>query len=119
MRTAIAPASHLIWSIPTGARWKRRGGAVRCVRTTGETERKVKVESGKDSLDICRVINGMWQTSGGWGSIDRDDAVDAMLRYADAGLTTFDMADICEFHLLILSPSIPAVHCDTWSGFSH
>ncbi|MBA0774414.1 hypothetical protein Gotri_009627 [Gossypium trilobum] len=36
----------------------------------------------------------MWQTSGGWGRIDRDNAVDAMLRYADAGLTTFDMADI-------------------------
>lgn len=35
----------------------------------------------------------MWQTSGGWGRIDRDAAVEAMLRYADAGLTTFDMAD--------------------------
>ncbi|XP_076921119.1 putative oxidoreductase At1g06690, chloroplastic [Bidens hawaiensis] len=35
----------------------------------------------------------MWQTSGGWGRIDRDDAVDAMLYYADAGLSTFDMAD--------------------------
>ncbi|XP_040992418.1 LOW QUALITY PROTEIN: 1-deoxyxylulose-5-phosphate synthase YajO [Juglans microcarpa x Juglans regia] len=31
--------------------------------------------------------------SGGWGRIDRDDAVEAMLRYADAGLSTFDMAD--------------------------
>ncbi|XP_057806003.1 LOW QUALITY PROTEIN: flagellar radial spoke protein 5 [Salvia miltiorrhiza] len=27
------------------------------------------------------------------GRIDRDDAVEAMLRYADAGLSTFDMAD--------------------------
>ncbi|XP_021722091.1 flagellar radial spoke protein 5-like isoform X2 [Chenopodium quinoa] len=36
----------------------------------------------------------MWQTSGGWGKIDRGNAVDAMLRYADAGLATFDMADI-------------------------
>ena len=26
---------------------------------------------------------------------DRDDAVDAMLKYVDAGLATFDMADIC------------------------
>uniref|UniRef100_A0A453H0A7 NADP-dependent oxidoreductase domain-containing protein n=1 Tax=Aegilops tauschii subsp. strangulata TaxID=200361 RepID=A0A453H0A7_AEGTS len=42
---------------------------------------------------ICRVLNGMWQTSGGWGRIDRADAVDAMLAYADAGLSTFDMAD--------------------------
>lgn len=39
------------------------------------------------------MLNGMWQTSGGWGRIDRDDAVEAMLRYADAGLSTFDMAD--------------------------
>ncbi|XP_057534122.1 LOW QUALITY PROTEIN: flagellar radial spoke protein 5 [Amaranthus tricolor] len=30
---------------------------------------------------------------GGWGTIDRSNAVEAMLRYADAGLTTFDMAD--------------------------
>lgn len=37
----------------------------------------------------------MWQTSGGWGRIDRDAAVDAMLAYADAGLSTFDMADHC------------------------
>ncbi|KAJ6985957.1 oxidoreductase [Populus alba x Populus x berolinensis] len=54
----------------------------------------VVVKNGKDSLDMCRVVNGMWQTSGGWGKIDRDNAVDAMLKYADAGLTTFDMADI-------------------------
>lgn len=53
------------------------------------------VKNGNDSLEICRVLNGMWQTSGGWGRIDRDDAVDAMLYYADAGLSTFDMADHC------------------------
>lgn len=55
--------------------------------------RRVTLSHGDDSLEICRVLNGMWQTSGGWGRIDRDDAVEAMLRYADAGLTTFDMAD--------------------------
>ncbi|KAM5584438.1 hypothetical protein ABKV19_004021 [Rosa sericea] len=63
-----------------------------CVLT--EDNRRVVVKNGKDALDICRVVNGMWQTSGGWGRIDRDNAVDAMLKYADAGLTTFDMADI-------------------------
>lgn len=51
------------------------------------------VRNGSDSLEICRILNGMWQTSGGWGRIDRDDAVEAMLKHADAGLTTFDMAD--------------------------
>lgn len=54
------------------------------------------VSSGDDRLELCRVINGMWQTSGGWGRIDSDDAVDAMLRYVDAGFTTFDMADHCK-----------------------
>uniref|UniRef100_F6HHH7 NADP-dependent oxidoreductase domain-containing protein n=1 Tax=Vitis vinifera TaxID=29760 RepID=F6HHH7_VITVI len=63
-----------------------------CVLT--EDNRTVLVKNGKDSLDICRIVNGMWQTSGGWGRIVPDDAVDAMLRYADAGFTTFDMADI-------------------------
>ncbi|XAR56159.1 Glycerol dehydrogenase (NADP(+)) [Bertholletia excelsa] len=59
-----------------------------------EDKRRVVVQNGKDSLEICRVVNGMWQTSGGWGRIERDSAVAAMLQYADAGLTTFDMADI-------------------------
>ncbi|KAJ0046188.1 hypothetical protein Pint_05061 [Pistacia integerrima] len=35
-------------------------------------------------------------TSGGWGRIDTDNAVDSMLHYANVGLTTFDMADICK-----------------------
>ncbi|KAJ0080958.1 hypothetical protein Patl1_12163 [Pistacia atlantica] len=38
----------------------------------------------------------MWQTSGGWGGIDIDNAIDSMLHYANVGLTTFDMANICE-----------------------
>lgn len=68
--------------------------------TEEETTRRITVKNGSDSLDICRILNGMWQTSGGWGRIDRDDAVEAMLRYADSGLSTFDMADHCM--LLIL-----------------
>ncbi|PKU66303.1 flagellar radial spoke protein 5 [Dendrobium catenatum] len=67
---------------------------VRCVITTEEKSARVAtVKNGSDSLVICRILNGMWQTSGGWGRIDRDDAVEAMLSYADAGLNTFDMAD--------------------------
>lgn len=63
---------------------------------TKEADRWAKLKNGNDSLEICRVLNGMWQTSGGWGKIDRNDAVEAMLRYADAGLSTFDMADHCK-----------------------
>lgn len=51
------------------------------------------VQNGNDNLEICRVINGMWQTSGGWGKIEPQSAVDTMFRYVDAGFTTFDMAD--------------------------
>ncbi|WOL04526.1 flagellar radial spoke protein 5 [Canna indica] len=83
-------------SIP-GTVANRRSSVVRCVSTAAEDEktsgRVATVENGGDALVICRVLNGMWQTSGGWGRIDRDDAVEAMLRYADAGLSTFDMAD--------------------------
>ncbi|KEH38970.1 NAD(P)-linked oxidoreductase superfamily protein, putative [Medicago truncatula] len=66
-----------------------------CATNTVENQQRVKLSNGNDSLEICRVLNGMWQTSGGWGRIDRDDAVEAMLRYADSGLSTFDMADHC------------------------
>ncbi|XP_008801231.1 flagellar radial spoke protein 5 [Phoenix dactylifera] len=78
----------------TGRRWHRR--PVRCATVTEEEKRSARVatvSNRSDSLTICRVLNGMWQTSGGWGRIDRDAAVEAMLRHADAGLTTFDMAD--------------------------
>ncbi|KAL3718293.1 hypothetical protein ACJRO7_003432 [Eucalyptus globulus] len=71
------------------------GSGVRCYQgQASELEsRRVTLKNGGDALDICRVLNGMWQTGGGWGRIDRDDAVDAMLRHADAGFSTFDMAD--------------------------
>ncbi|CAI0559581.1 unnamed protein product [Linum tenue] len=74
-----------------------RIGAVRCSVSTAETkqEGRTVVKNGKDSLDICRIVNGMWQTSGGWGKIERDNAVDAMIKHVDSGLNTFDMADIC------------------------
>ncbi|ESO97368.1 hypothetical protein LOTGIDRAFT_159401 [Lottia gigantea] len=45
-------------------------------------------------LEICRILNGMWQVSGAHGHIDVDKAVNEMIDYYDAGLTTFDMADI-------------------------
>ncbi|WOG87699.1 hypothetical protein DCAR_0206930 [Daucus carota subsp. sativus] len=66
---------------------------VRCEIGMAEKDRQVILKNGNDSLQICRVLNGMWQTSGGWGRIDRDDAVESMLKYADAGLGTFDMSN--------------------------
>ncbi|CAI0559577.1 unnamed protein product [Linum tenue] len=65
---------------------------IQCV--SSKQEGRTVVKNGKDSLDICRIVNGMWQTSGGWGKIERDNAVDAMIKHVDSGLNTFDMADI-------------------------
>jgi aryl-alcohol dehydrogenase-like predicted oxidoreductase len=44
-------------------------------------------------LEICRILNGMWQVSGAHGRIDRERAVEEMFRYHDAGFTTWDLAD--------------------------
>src|SRR5262245_15203844 len=44
-------------------------------------------------LTICRVLNGMWQVSGGHGRIDRENALKAMTAHVDDGFTTWDLAD--------------------------
>jgi aryl-alcohol dehydrogenase-like predicted oxidoreductase len=45
-------------------------------------------------LTICRIVNGMWQVAGGHGHIDQESAIGDMMKYRDAGLTTWDLADI-------------------------
>lgn len=68
--------------------------SVKCALT--DDNRKSVVKNGKDSLEICRVVNGMWQiSSGAWGKTDTDGVVNAMVQYVDAGFGTFDLADIC------------------------
>ncbi|WGV25659.1 aldo/keto reductase [Halotia branconii] len=44
-------------------------------------------------LNICRILNGMWQVSGGHGRINPQAAIEAMFQYVDAGFTTWDLAD--------------------------
>jgi aryl-alcohol dehydrogenase-like predicted oxidoreductase len=44
-------------------------------------------------LRICRLLNGLWQVSGGHGPIDRRAAIEDMFAYHDAGFTTWDLAD--------------------------
>ncbi|MEL6405391.1 MAG: aldo/keto reductase [Chloroflexota bacterium] len=46
-----------------------------------------------DDLTINRLLNGMWQVSGGHGSINPKDALKNMLDYHTAGFTTWDLAD--------------------------
>jgi aryl-alcohol dehydrogenase-like predicted oxidoreductase len=43
---------------------------------------------------ISRVLKGGWQLAGGHGPIDPEAALDDMDRFVDAGITTFDCADI-------------------------
>jgi len=44
-------------------------------------------------LNICRILNGMWQVSGAHGNINPRSAIHAMFQYVDAGFTTWDLAD--------------------------
>ena len=46
-----------------------------------------------DDLEICRILNGMWQVSGAHGRIEPSAAIRSMFDYADAGFTTWDLAD--------------------------
>ena len=46
-----------------------------------------------DDLNICRLLNGLWQVSGAHGRIDPTAALVGMLEYHDAGFTTWDLAD--------------------------
>ncbi len=47
-----------------------------------------------DNLQICRILNGMWQVSGTHGQIDKLKAIKSMIDYHDSGFTTWDLADI-------------------------
>ncbi len=46
-----------------------------------------------DDMNICRILNGMWQVSGTHGHIDPKAAIQSMFNYMDAGFTTWDLAD--------------------------
>ncbi|HBE19513.1 MAG TPA: aldo/keto reductase [Cyanobacteria bacterium UBA11149] len=44
-------------------------------------------------LNICRLLNGMWQVSGAHGRIEPKRAIATMFNYLDRGFTTWDLAD--------------------------
>jgi len=45
------------------------------------------------NLEICKILNGMWQVSGAHGYINKDKAIEAMDNYVDNGFITWDLAD--------------------------
>ncbi|OED41571.1 aldo/keto reductase [Chromatiales bacterium (ex Bugula neritina AB1)] len=48
----------------------------------------------RPGYSISRIIKGGWQLAGGHGTFNRSDAINDMIRFIDAGITTFDCADI-------------------------
>lgn len=48
----------------------------------------------RPDYSISRVIRGGWQLAGGHGPVDKSQTVEDMIAFADAGITTFDCADI-------------------------
>ena len=47
-----------------------------------------------DGYDISRVIKGGWHLAGGHGEVDPPGAIADMAAFVEAGITTFDCADI-------------------------
>ena len=47
---------------------------------------------------ISRVIRGGWQLAGGHGAVDQATVEADLMAYYDAGITTFDCADIYQEH---------------------
>ncbi len=46
-----------------------------------------------NDIEICRIINGMWQISGAHGPINMEKALEAMGDFTDNGFITWDLAD--------------------------
>jgi len=47
-----------------------------------------------NDLEICRILNGMWQVAGGHGQINSELVIQDMKKYQESGFTTWDLADI-------------------------
>ena len=48
----------------------------------------------KPGYSVSRILKGGWHLAGGHGDIDRKQAVEDMATFVEAGVTTFDCADI-------------------------
>lgn len=52
---------------------------------------------GRSGLDVSRVAFGTWQLGGEWGATDQEQAISAIRRAADGGVTLFDTAQAYGF----------------------
>jgi aryl-alcohol dehydrogenase-like predicted oxidoreductase len=52
---------------------------------------RVELQNG---YSISRIIKGGWHLAGGHGSVDEQNAIYDMRKFVEAGITTFDCADI-------------------------
>ena len=48
----------------------------------------------KPGYSISRIIKGGWHLAGGHGTVDKKQAIEDMRAFVEAGITTFDCADI-------------------------
>ncbi|HEX6093221.1 MAG TPA: aldo/keto reductase, partial [Dongiaceae bacterium] len=55
---------------------------------------KVERTALRPGYEISRVIRGGWQLAGGHGAVDRAAAVEDLAAFYEAGIVTFDCADI-------------------------
>src|SRR5262249_45246400 len=61
-----------------------------------EERRRMSIERTTiaPGLEVSRIWKGGWHLSGGHGAVDRAAAIEDMRAFAEAGITTFDVADI-------------------------
>ena len=52
---------------------------------------KIELRPG---ISVSRILKGGWHLAGGHGEINRDQAIRDMATFVEAGITTFDVADI-------------------------
>ncbi len=61
---------------------------------TQQNASRVERAELRPGYSISRIIKGGWQLSGDHGEVKRADAIQDMQAFVDAGITTFDCADI-------------------------
>jgi aryl-alcohol dehydrogenase-like predicted oxidoreductase len=56
-----------------------------------------RVRLGRSNLEVSRLAFGTWQLGGDWGATDEREAIAAIYRAADQGITLFDTAQAYGF----------------------